>query len=154
MVDSPGGDQPSSWPGTGVPAYPQSWGSQDMPSPREPLRARNGLGVAALVLGIISLPGIITIVVGVVLGILAIIFGAIGVRRAHRGEATNVGMAIAGIVTGAIGLIVSVVIVAIGASFFVSHNTQIHDYTQCVSNAHTQQARAACATRFNHQLKS
>ena len=51
-----------------------------------PLQAtRNGLGTAALVLGILAIPGAITIIGGVLLGILAIILGAIGRSRAKRG---------------------------------------------------------------------
>jgi hypothetical protein len=55
---------------------------------------RNGMGTAALVLGILSF------LCGWILGLLAIIFGAIGIARANRGEATNKGMAVAGLILG------------------------------------------------------
>lgn len=117
-----------------------------------PAQARNGLGTAALVLGILSLPAILTIVLGILFGLLAVIFGIIGQRRARRGEATNAGVAVAGLVTGAIGLVVSVVLIALGLSFFFSHKTQINNYAQCLQAAHTTQARNHCATQFNHQI--
>ena len=63
-----------------------------------PVRRRNGMGVAALVLGI----------VGFVLGpcsILAIVFGRIGLNRVARGEATNRGVAQAGFVLGIVTLL-------------------------------------------------
>lgn len=131
-------------------------GPGDMPaygySGVPPTQVRNGLGTAALVLGILSLPGIVTIVLGILLGLLAVIFGLIGMGRAKRGEATNGGSAIAGLVTGAIGLVVSVVLIAFGLSFFFSHKTQLNSYTQCVQHAHTNQARQNCANQFRHQI--
>ena len=63
-----------------------------------PVRRRNGMGVAALVLGI----------VGFLIGpcsILAIIFGRIGLNRVARGEATNRGVAQAGFVLGIVTLL-------------------------------------------------
>ena len=62
-----------------------------------PVRPRNGMGVAALTLGII----------GFLIGpasILAIVFGRIGLNRAARGEATNRGVAQAGFVLGLVTL--------------------------------------------------
>ena len=60
---------------------------------------RNGMGIAALVLGIIGLllswfPFVW------ITAILAIIFGAIGAKRASRGEATNRAMALWGMWLG------------------------------------------------------
>lgn len=63
-------------------------------------RPRNGMGTASLVLGIFSL-----LIFGFILGLLAIIFGSIGIGRANRGEATNKGAAIAGMVLGIIGFV-------------------------------------------------
>ncbi|NEE60589.1 DUF4190 domain-containing protein, partial [Streptomyces sp. SID8455] len=44
------------------------------------------------------------------LGILALIFGIIGLGRAKRGEATNRGMALAGIITGSVGIVIGAVL--------------------------------------------
>ncbi|OKH97699.1 hypothetical protein A6A06_31440 [Streptomyces sp. CB02923] len=78
--------------------------------------ARNGLGIAALVLGIIgALSGLIPLLFWLAgtLGLLALIFGLVGRGRAKRGQATNKGMATTGAVVGAIALILSVVGVVI-----------------------------------------
>ncbi|MFJ5735998.1 DUF4190 domain-containing protein [Streptomyces microflavus] len=96
---------PPAQPYGGYPGYDpyggqQPWGPQ--PS--------NGLGTAALVLGIISVVGFCMYGVNIVLGILALIFGIIGLGRAKRGEATNRGMAIAGIITGSIGIVIGSVL--------------------------------------------
>lgn len=62
-------------------------------------QARNGMGVAALVLGIVGL--LLSWIPFVwITSILAIIFGAIGAKRARRGEATNRGMALWGMWLG------------------------------------------------------
>ncbi|MFE5945658.1 DUF4190 domain-containing protein [Streptomyces sp. NPDC056480] len=93
--------------GYGYPGYPSAGGYpgqagwQQSPS--------NGMGTASMVLGIIAVAGFCMYGLGVVLGILALIFGIIGIKKCGRGEATNRGMAIAGIVLGAIGTLVSAV---------------------------------------------
>ncbi|MFG2830771.1 DUF4190 domain-containing protein [Streptomyces sp. NPDC048434] len=77
-----------------------------------PQAARNGLGVAALILGIIgALSGIPMILFWLAgpLGILALIFGLVGLSRAKKGQATNKGVAVTGTILGAVALILSVV---------------------------------------------
>lgn len=76
-----------------------------------PGRPNNGMGVAALVLGILGIAASFTLLFGVVLGILGIVFGAIGRAKAKRGEATNGGMALAGLLCGVAGLLVSVLLI-------------------------------------------
>ena len=44
---------------------------------------KNGLGIAALVVGVLSLPAAFTIIGGVVLGLLAIVLGLVGRGRAR-----------------------------------------------------------------------
>jgi hypothetical protein len=71
----------------------------------------NGIAIAAMVCGIVSvvlgwLP--VVFAVGVVLAVLAIIFGIVGVRRAGV-NGNRKGFAIAGVVTGAFGIPVAVV---------------------------------------------
>ena len=70
------------------------------------------MGTASLVLGIIGVVFSWTLIFGFIPGILAVIFGSIGRARAKRGEATNRGMATAGLVLGAIALVIVVVFFA------------------------------------------
>ncbi|MFE0644737.1 DUF4190 domain-containing protein [Streptomyces sp. NPDC058877] len=91
-------------PGYGQPGYGQP-GWQQPPS--------NGMGTAAMVIGIVAVAGFCLYGLGGILGILAVIFGIIGLKKAGRGEATNRGMAIAGIVLGAIGIVVSAVFLSL-----------------------------------------
>ncbi|MCX4769468.1 DUF4190 domain-containing protein [Streptomyces sp. NBC_01260] len=86
----------------GYPGYPgygqNAWGG---PQPA------NGLGIASMVLGIIAVAVFCMYGLGVILGILALIFGLIGRGRVNRGEADNGGVALAGIILGSIGIVVS-----------------------------------------------
>ncbi|WP_406476964.1 DUF4190 domain-containing protein [Streptomyces platensis] len=77
-----------------------------------PQAARNGLGVAALILGIIgALSGIPMILFWLAgpLGVLALIFGLVGLSRAKKGQATNKGVAVTGTILGALALVLAVV---------------------------------------------
>ncbi|MFB7228753.1 MULTISPECIES: DUF4190 domain-containing protein [Streptomyces] len=100
---------PPAQPYGGYPGYgaygmgPAAWG----PAPN------NGLGTAAMVIGIISVVGFCMYGVNIILGILALIFGIIGLGRAKRGEATNRGMALAGVILGSVGIVVGAAILGL-----------------------------------------
>ncbi|MFI9051306.1 DUF4190 domain-containing protein [Streptomyces sp. NPDC053427] len=72
-----------------------------------PARPGNGFGTAALVVGIVGALLGVSIVPGILLGVLAIAFGAVGRARQRRGTATNGGTAVAGIVLGGLALLIS-----------------------------------------------
>jgi hypothetical protein len=62
--------------------------------------ATNGLAIASMIVGIVSLPLILCWPIGVPLGITAIVLGAIGMRQPE-----GRGMGIAGLVTGIVTLV-------------------------------------------------
>jgi Domain of unknown function (DUF4190) len=96
---------------------------------------RNGFGIAALVLGIVSIllfPGL-----GIILGLLGIIFGILGIRLASKGEATNNGMAIAGVVFSAVGLVLGALLIG----FAVTYWPRVDD---CLDRFSTSQQREDC----------
>lgn len=66
-----------------------------------------------MVIGIISVVGFCLYGVNIILGILALIFGIIGLGRAKRGEATNRGMALAGVILGSVGIVVGAAILGV-----------------------------------------
>lgn len=81
------------------------------PAPPQQPANRNGLGTAGFVLGLIGLIFSIIPVVGIIawpLVILGLIFGTLGVLRVNKGEASNKGLAIAGVVVSAIGLVICI----------------------------------------------
>jgi hypothetical protein len=122
----PGYGYPQSGPGYG---YPQSGPSYPATPPGAypqgvgygmPAQPSNGMGTTGLVLGIIGVVCSLTFflwILGVILGILAIIFGAIGRGKANRGEATNKGAATAGLVCG---IIATVLLPLLGVLLFAS----------------------------------
>ncbi len=57
---------------------------------------------------------------GILFGLLAIILGVIGRGRAKRGEATNGGMALAGVILGVVGVLLAGALIALGASLLNS----------------------------------
>ncbi|MFJ8538508.1 DUF4190 domain-containing protein [Streptomyces sp. NPDC093591] len=81
--------------------------------PGMPAMPSNGMGTAALVLGIISAAVFCLWPVAVILGVLALIFGSIGRGKARRGEATNPGQALAGMICGAAGVVLGLGMVAL-----------------------------------------
>ena len=70
----------------------------------------NGIAVAGMVLGILTVVLFFTSLIAVILGILAIIFSIIGIRKAAR-VGKGKGMAIAGLVTGIIGTVLAILLV-------------------------------------------
>ncbi|MGV9939158.1 DUF4190 domain-containing protein [Streptomyces sp. NPDC003401] len=76
--------------------------------PGMPPAPSNGMGITAMVLGIVAAVGFCLWPVAIVVGVLALIFGLIGRSKADRGEATNPGQALAGIICGAVGLALGV----------------------------------------------
>ena len=151
-VGQPYGSQP-------FPGQERQYGGQvgEQPYGTPPTGAkRNGLGVAALVLGVLAVLTCFTVVVGFVLGLLAIVFGVIGRGRAKRGEADNGGVATAGLVLGAIGLVLSIAIgVALGSAvgnlIDSPEGKQLQD---CLAQAGGDQARArACQDEFVRQSR-
>ncbi|MFD8566059.1 DUF4190 domain-containing protein [Streptomyces sp. NPDC059639] len=73
-----------------------------------PAQPSNGLGIAAMVLGIVSDVFFLMWPIAIICGILAVIFGTVGRGRAKRGEATNPGQALTGIICGSVGLVLSI----------------------------------------------
>ncbi|MFE6778004.1 DUF4190 domain-containing protein [Streptomyces sp. NPDC057702] len=71
----------------------------------------NAQGTAALVLGIVGLVLFFSVVFGIILGVLAIVFGVLGRGKAQRREADNGGSALAGIILGIIACVASVVMI-------------------------------------------
>ena len=103
--------QPPNYPGAGYPMAPPVHPG----APGMPMQPSNGIGTAALVCGIIGLVCGVTYFLwffAIVLGILAIIFGAVGRGRASRGLAANGGSATAGLVCGIIGIVLPLVYLA------------------------------------------
>ena len=83
-----------------------------LPHSPAPAAMRNGLGTAALILGIIgTLSGLIPLFFWLagILGLIALVLGLVGKGRVKRGEANNKGVTLTGAILGLAALILSVV---------------------------------------------
>lgn len=111
-----------------------------------------GLAVASLVLGII---GILTsfLLFGALLGLVALILGFVALGKVKRGEADGRGLAIGGIVTGVLAMLLTLLLVATVGSVLINNKDKISNYSDCLKNANNdKQAQKACANEFNRQL--
>ena len=126
----PGYPPPPTYP----PSYQQPYGHNPYGYPIAP---SDGLGTAALVLGII---GVILAfgVIGIIPSILALIFGIIVRKRANRGRASNGGQALAGLILGIVGIVVSIGMVFVFA--FTGNSVQA-----CQDQAQTQSEFNRCS---------
>ncbi len=78
---------------------------------------REGMALAAMILGLASLPLLIACGAGVLTGIVAIVLGFVAMSRAKRSGRSGRGMAITGIVAGVVAILIAVgVLVAFGGS--------------------------------------
>lgn len=101
--------------------------TKQTPSTEKTKKDRKGFCIASMVLGIVSLVFFCLWYLSLPCAILAVIFGILGVKSLNKG------MAIAGIVTGAIGLLISIFIIII---FFVCGvAVGISDYLNDYSNS-------------------
>jgi hypothetical protein len=102
-----------------------------------------------LVTAIIAL---LTVVGGVVLGVVAVILGFLGWGKAKRGEATNGGVAIAGIVLGFLSIIEAIAV--IGLFIWGFGEVGGSDLVDCLSRAGSdQQAVQQCEEQFTQKLE-
>jgi hypothetical protein len=123
------------------------YGQQPHVAPMYSGNPQNGLGIAAFVLGILAiLLGILLI--GGVLGVVAIGLGFAGRGRVRQGLATNRGVATAGIVLGFLGFLLSVLTVAalVIGGLKLWHSQPAQDFRQCISSHQSDQA--ACEKKF------
>ncbi|MFG3408346.1 DUF4190 domain-containing protein [Streptomyces sp. NPDC048142] len=136
-----------SYPDSSYPGQPAAdhgpYGSQ-APAPT------NGFAVAALVLGLIACLSFWTVVGGLLLGLLAIVFGIIAALRTRQGRAPRRVMAIVGAAFGALGLIGSVVVLVVVVSVFDSQ--EFKDLEDCLNQSSGQTAEDRCMDDFVDEL--
>ena len=148
-----GGDGPppgGAWPppGQGQPPYQgQSYGQANGAPPK------NGMGTAALVVGIIAvILAVLFFPLGILLGVVAAVLGFLGRKKAARREATNRGQATAGLVLGLVAVLVGGIIAAVLGNFLAENSDEISNLSECVSDATTEQQRTDCAEEFEDEV--
>ncbi|MDI3315686.1 MAG: DUF4190 domain-containing protein [Mycobacterium sp.] len=135
----PGGSPPPSWQ-----PYPGSF-----PPPVAP---KNGLGIASLVLAIVALMLVWSVLGGVLVGATAAVVGLAARRRVRRGEATNGGVAVAGVVLGIVAIVVGVIFVPIWMGLW--HEAGGGDYLTCLQKAGSDSVKQQrCVERFRERIQ-
>jgi hypothetical protein len=120
------------------------------------VKPRNGAGVAALVLGLLGFVLVLLVLpspLGALLGLLAVIFGIVGIGRAGSGDATNRGQAVTGLIVGLLALALGVLLTVRIGSYLQDHATDVNTLARCLNAASTDQERTACANTFLDQIK-
>jgi membrane-bound ClpP family serine protease len=119
-------------------------------------RRRNGMGTAALVLGVVALVLVLLLIfspLGAFLGLLAVLFGIVGVVRANRGDADNRGQAVAGLVTGGLALLLGIWFTISVGVWFSTHVNDFNRFGQCIDDATGEAARETCARDLARNLE-
>lgn len=142
-------DRPPAYAPAGHPGHDYGYGYG--PGGAPPAPPRNGVGIAALVFGIL---GALTFwfVLGGLFGLLAIALGIIGVVRAARGIASNRGVAISGLVLGVLSVLgaIAVALLAWGA-FSALGGAELYDCMQ--RSGGDPSALQQCQTEFEDRLQ-
>jgi hypothetical protein len=98
---------------TPAPEYDEAAAAAAPPYAQAEARRKPGKAVASLVCGIISL-----FLLGPILGVVAIVLGVLARKEiAANPNLDGAGLALAGIITGAIGAVLAIVLIAAGVNF-------------------------------------
>ena len=121
-----------------------------------PARARNGLGVAALVIGVASLVAAISFLLfplGLVGGLVGLVIAIVALTRGRHLGATNSGQAIAGLVCSVLALIVAIgLTVQLGT--WAARNTGVFTrFDNCIAHAGNRADVSACIARFADEVR-
>ena len=117
---------------------------------------RNGAGTAALVIGVVALVLAVLIIffpLAGILGVVAAIFGGIGVARANRGDADNKSHAVAGLATGLIALVIAAVIGVRIGTFVNDHQGDFRAFWRCITSAPTETQQNDCGEELARRLE-
>jgi membrane-bound ClpP family serine protease len=126
------------------------------PPPAASRRPRNGLGVAALVIGVASLVAAISFVLfplALLGGLVGLILGIIALTRGNDKGATNTGQAIAGVVCSALALIISIVLTVRVGTWAASNSDVFARFDKCIAQAADRADVSTCIARFANDVR-
>ena len=124
--------------------------------PPSSTRPRNGLGVAALVLGVASLVAAVSFVLfplGLLGGLIAAVLGIIALTRGRTKGATNAGQASAGLICGVLALAVAIVF-SVRVGTFVARNTNVFtSFDNCIAKASNRSEVSTCIAHLANRIR-
>ena len=125
-------------------------------APPPSARPGNGLGVAALVVGVASLVAALYFILfplGLLGGLVAVVLGGIAASSGRTKGATNPGQALAGIICGVLALAVAIVF-AVRFGTFVARNTNVFTtFDNCIVKAGNRSAVSSCIARLANDIR-
>ena len=155
----PQGPPPQGQPPQGQPppgGYPAPGGYPPPGGYPQAAGRRNGMGVAALVIGVVALVLVLLLLfspLGAFLGLVAVVLGIVGLVRANRGQADNRGQAVTGLVTGGLALLLGIVFTISIGTWFSTHVNDFQRFGRCMDNAVGDAAREQCARQLSRDLE-
>lgn len=93
----------------------------------------NGAAIAALVVGLLAATFailIITVPAGIVFGIVAVILGAMGISKAGKLGGLHKGLAVTGLISGLLGLIIAGLTIWAGVTIFQQGQQELQTNTE------------------------
>jgi hypothetical protein len=120
------------------------------------VRSKNGLGTAALALGVASLVAALSFVLlplGLVGGVVAAAIGVAALTRGRAGGTANPGQAAAGLICGILALAVSIAF-SVRVGTFAPGNTSVFTgFSHCITKAGNHREVANCIARFARSVR-
>jgi hypothetical protein len=130
--------------------------SPEPPVTQSSARPRNGLGAAALVIGVASLVAAVSFVlfpVALLGGIVAAVLGMIALTRGRARGATNPGQAGAGAICGVLALAIAIVF-SVRVGTFVGRNTDVLTrFDNCIAHASNRSEVSDCIARLSRDIR-
>ncbi len=127
------------------------------PSPPPRARPRNGLGVAALVIGVASLVAAASFILfplALVAGLVGLIIGLIALTRGRASGATNPGQAAAGVICSVLALIIAIDL-SVHVGTWAARNTGVFTrFDNCIAKAGNRTEVSSCIARFANDVRS
>lgn len=133
-----------------------SYASQP-PFPPSTARPRNGLGIAALVIGVASLVAAASFTLfplALVSGLLGLILGLVALIRGRRRGATNPGQATAGVICSVLALLIAIDL-GVHVGTWAARNTGVFTrFDKCIAKAGNRTEVSSCIARFANDVGS
>jgi uncharacterized protein DUF4190 len=125
------------------------------PAPAAPARARNGMGVAALVIGVASLVAGISFVLfplALLGGLVGLIIGIVALTGGKQRGATNRGQATAGLVCSVLALVIAIDL-SVHVGTWAARNTSVFArFDKCIAQAANRTEVSTCIAHFANQV--
>jgi hypothetical protein len=119
-------------------------------------RARNGLGVAALVIGVASLVAGISFVLfplALLGGVVGLVIAIVALAGGRKRGSTNSGQAVAGLICCVLALIIAITLAVRVGSWTAQNSGVFARFDKCIAQAGDRTAVSVCISHFANQVR-